>query len=149
MNLRCAYCQTMFALGRETMLTALEQMETEGLHHYDAHCPRCRRANSMSRDRLEKAYPGWREALKEMQKQAAKVEKEQAAAVEEKPAKAVAKPATVITKPPSKSKATNKPAGAAKAKPAPKAEKPSPVGKKPTESTAAKATTKKKTSTGS
>ncbi len=53
MNLRCSYCQTMFALGRETILVALEQMEAEGLHHYDAHCPKCRRANSMSRDRLE------------------------------------------------------------------------------------------------
>ena len=81
MNLRCSYCQTMFALSRETILAALGQMEVEDLHHYDAHCPRCRRANSMSRDRLEKAYPGWREALKEMQKQAANAEKEQAAAV--------------------------------------------------------------------
>jgi phage FluMu protein Com len=131
MNLRCSYCQTMFALGRETMLTALEQMETEGLHHYDAHCPRCRRANSMSRDRLEKAYPGWREALKEMQKQAAKAEKEQDAAVEEKPAKAAAKPATVIAKPPAKSEAAKKPAAAVKAKPAPKTEKPFSKGKKP------------------
>jgi phage FluMu protein Com len=130
MNLRCSYCQTMFALGRETMLTALEQMEAEGLHHYDAHCPKCRRANSMSRDRLEKAYPGWREALKEMQKQAAKAEKEQAAAVEEKPAKAAAKPVAAKAKSPAKSEAAKKPAAAAKASPAPKTEKPSPKGKK-------------------
>jgi len=138
MNLRCSYCQTMFALGRETMLTALEQMETEGLHHYDAHCPRCRRANSMSRDRLEKAYPGWREALKEMQKQAAKAEKEQAAAVEEKPAKAAAKPVAAKAKSPAKSEAAKKPAAAAKASPAPKTEKPSPKGKKPATRTRSK-----------
>jgi hypothetical protein len=131
MNLRCSYCQTMFALGRETMLTALEQMETEGLHHYDAHCPRCRRANSMSRDRLEKFYPNWREALEEMQKQAAKAEKKQAAAVEEKPAKAAAKPVAAKVKSPAKSEATKKPAAAAKASPAPKTEKSSPKGKKP------------------
>ena len=132
MNLRCSYCQTMFALSRETILVALEQMETEGLHHYDAHCPRCRRANSMSRDRLEKAYPGWREALKEMQKQAAKAEKEQAAAVEEKPAKAVAKPVAAKAKSPAKSEAAKKPAVA------PKTEEPSPKGKKPATGTKSK-----------
>ena len=138
MNLRCSYCQTMFALGRETMLTALEQMEVEGLHHYDAHCPKCRRANSMSRDRLEKAYPGWREALKEMQKQAVKAEKEQAAAVEEKPAKAAAKPVAAKAKSPAKSEAAKKPAAVAKASPAPKTEKPSPKGKKPATGTKSK-----------
>jgi len=130
MNLRCSYCQTMFALGRETILVALEHMEAEGLHHYDAHCPKCRRANSMSRDRLEKAYPGWREALKEMQKQAAKAEKKQAAAVEEKPAKAAAKPVAEEVKSPAKSEAAKTPAAGAKARPAPKTEKPSPKGKK-------------------
>ena len=138
MNLRCSYCQTMFALSRETILVALEQMETEGLHHYDAHCPKCRRANSMSRDRLEKAYPGWREALKEMQKQAAKAEKEQAAAVEEKPAKAAATPVAAKAKSTAKSEAAKKPAAAAKASPAPKTEKPSPKGKKPATRTRSK-----------
>lgn len=113
MNLRCSYCQTMFALGRETILVALEQMEDEGLHHYDAHCPRCRRANSMSRDRLEKALPVWREALKEMQKQAAQVEKEQAAA-EKKPAEAEAKP--VAAKAETTATATKKPATRTKTK---------------------------------
>jgi phage FluMu protein Com len=132
MNLRCSYCQTMFALGRETILTALEQMEAEGLHHYDAHCPKCRRANSMSRDRLEKAYPGWREALKEMQKQAAKAEKEQAAEVEEKPAKAAAKPIATKDKSPAKNEAAKKPAVA------PKTEKPSLIGKKPATGTKSK-----------
>lgn len=113
MNLRCSYCQTMFALNRDTILAALEQMEDEGLHHYDAHCPRCRRANSMSHDRLEKAYPGWREALKEMQKQAAQAEKEQAAA-EKKPAEAEAKP--VAAKAKTTATATKKPATGTKTK---------------------------------
>lgn len=138
MNLRCSYCQTMFALSRETMLVALEQMEAEGLHHYDAHCQKCRRANSMSRDRLEKAYPGWREALKEMQKQAAKAKKEQTAAVEEKPAKAVAKPVAAKAKSPAKSEAAKKPAAAAKVSPAPKTEKLSPKGNKPATGTKSK-----------
>jgi len=138
MNLRCSYCQTMFALSRETMLVALEQMEAEGLHHYDAHCPKCRRANSMSRDRLEKASPGWREALIEMQKQVAKAEKEQVAAVEEKPAKASAKPVAAKAKSPAKIEAAKRPAAATKASPASKTEKPSPKGKKPATETKSK-----------
>jgi len=138
MNLRCSYCQTMFALSRETMLVALEQMEAEGLHHYDAHCPKCRRANSMSRDRLEKASPGWREALIEMQKQAAKAEKEQVAAVEEKPAKAAAKPVAAKAKSPAKIEAAKRPAAATKVSPASKTEKPSPKGKKPATGTKSK-----------
>ncbi len=99
MNLRCSYCQTMFALSRDTILPALEQMEDEGLNHYDAHCPKCRRANSMSRDRLEKAYPLWREALKEIQEQAAQAEKEPAEA-EAKPVAAKAETTAPVTKKP-------------------------------------------------
>ena len=33
-------------------LAALQRMEAENLHHYDAFCPRCRRANSVSRAML-------------------------------------------------------------------------------------------------
>ena len=45
MNLRCFYCQTPFTLGTEEKITALKKMHAEDLHHYDAHCPRCGRAN--------------------------------------------------------------------------------------------------------
>lgn len=84
MNLRCMYCQTMFAIGREEMIVALQTMEAEDLSHYDAHCPKCRRANRVERKKLELANPNWQETLKEMAKEAAKEEKEQAKA--EKPA---------------------------------------------------------------
>ncbi len=40
-------------------------MHAENLHHYDAHCPRCGRANAISRERLEMFTPGWEEAIKE------------------------------------------------------------------------------------
>src|SRR5258707_8309268 len=63
MNLRCAYCQTPFTIGRNEKLIALQMMQAEDLHHYDAHCPRCRRANQVPRDRLEQSFPGWQEAL--------------------------------------------------------------------------------------
>jgi phage FluMu protein Com len=92
MNLRCMYCQTMFALSREGMIAALQMMEAEGLTHYDAHCPKCRRANRVERKKLELANPNWQETLKEMAKEAAKAEKEQAKAEKaEPPKKATAK----------------------------------------------------------
>lgn len=75
MNLRCTYCQTPFSLGRMEKLAALQRMEAENLHHYDAFCPRCRRANSISRQRLEQFTPGWQEGLKTLEVEAARIEK--------------------------------------------------------------------------
>jgi hypothetical protein len=66
MNLRCLYCQTPFTLSRNEMLVALVAMNEKSMNHYDAHCPRCRRANSISRQRMELFYPNWQEASKNM-----------------------------------------------------------------------------------
>jgi len=71
MQLRCTYCQTMFAVSRDETLAALERMEEEKLKFYDAHCPNCRRANRVERLKLETSYPGWREDIKKMAKAAA------------------------------------------------------------------------------
>ncbi len=64
-NLRCLYCQTPFTVGRADMLTALITMDEKNQNHHDAHCPRCRRANSISRQRMELFFPNWREAAKQ------------------------------------------------------------------------------------
>lgn len=66
LNLRCLYCQTPFTVGRVEMLTALIAMDEKNQTHHDAHCPRCRRANSISRQRMELFFPNWREAAKQM-----------------------------------------------------------------------------------
>jgi len=66
MNLRCLYCQTPFTLSRNEMLNALVTMKDKNMNHYDAQCPRCRRANSISRQRMELFYPNWQEAAKNM-----------------------------------------------------------------------------------
>lgn len=66
MNLRCLYCQTPFTLNRNEMLNALVMMDEKNMNHYDAHCPRCRRANSISRQRMELFFPNWKEAAKNM-----------------------------------------------------------------------------------
>jgi hypothetical protein len=65
MNLRCIYCQTPFTLSRTEMLGAIISMNEKGQNHYDAHCPRCRRANSISRQRMELFFPNWQEAAKQ------------------------------------------------------------------------------------
>ena len=65
MNLTCSYCQTPFTLGMAEKVAALQRMQAEDLIHYDAHCPRCGRANAVSRERLEMFTPGWQEAIKE------------------------------------------------------------------------------------
>ena len=65
MNLRCIYCQTPFTLSRAEMLGAIVSMNEKHQNHYDAHCPRCRRANSISRQRMELFFPNWQEAVKQ------------------------------------------------------------------------------------
>ncbi len=71
MNLRCAFCQTPYAIGRTETLAALQKLEAEHLTHYDAHCPRCRRVTQVLRQKLEQSLPNWKEALSEMTEEAA------------------------------------------------------------------------------
>ena len=70
MNLRCAFCQTPYAIGQNEILAALQHLEAEKLSHYDAHCPRCQRATRVQRQKLEMAFPNWQAALKELESQA-------------------------------------------------------------------------------
>jgi hypothetical protein len=64
MNIRCAFCQTPYTLSRVEMLDALQEIDSKKLSHYDAHCPRCRRATQLPRQRLEIFMPNWRDELK-------------------------------------------------------------------------------------
>jgi len=67
MNLRCSFCQTPFTLSRIEMIDALQEMDAQKLNHYDAHCPRCRRASAIPRQRLEMAMPNWKDELKKLE----------------------------------------------------------------------------------
>ena len=69
MNIRCSFCQTPYTLSRVAMLDALQEVDSQNLTHYDAHCPRCRRATPIPRQRLEMAMPNWREELKQFEKE--------------------------------------------------------------------------------
>jgi len=121
MQLRCTYCQTMFAISREDMLAALEHMEENKQVYYDAHCPKCRRANRVERARMERFFPDWKKAIKVMEKESTAAESTGAEKAAAEP-KAAAQPEK---KPSSKPK--RKPA-AASAKPV-DAKAPSPKGK--------------------
>lgn len=111
MQLRCTFCQNMFAISREEMLAALGHLDGEKLKYYDAHCPKCRRANRVERLKLELAYPNWKADIKTMAK-AATVAEEKAAEPAEKAAPKVAKPA--VAKPASKTTTVKPSAGAKK-----------------------------------
>lgn len=76
MQLRCTYCQTMFAIGREEKLIAIQNMNEENLEYYHAHCPKCRRANRVERAKLERSYPDWKEDLKSLAREASMLSKE-------------------------------------------------------------------------
>jgi len=67
MNLRCSFCQTPYTLSRIEMVDALQEMDAQKLNHYDAHCPRCRRATALPRQRLEVAMPNWKDELKKLE----------------------------------------------------------------------------------
>jgi hypothetical protein len=106
MNLRCSFCQTPYTLGRVAMLDALQEVDSKNLTHYDAHCPRCRRATPIPRQKLEMAMPKWRDELKEFE-----------AEMKEHPQQAAPAP-TSTTEPASVAEAESKPApGPASPKP--------------------------------
>ena len=116
MNLRCIYCQTPFTLARNEMLSAIITMNEKHQSHYDAHCPRCRRANSISRQRMELFFPNWQDAAKQLASApppAPKAETPASAMAKTEPlpkaAKATAEKKTAVKKPAEKA-ATKKPA---------------------------------------
>lgn len=115
MNLRCAFCQTPFSIGRNETLAALQHMYAENLTHYDAHCPRCRRATPVLRQKLEMTLPNWREALKELEAEMA-AHPQQAAELSKAESESSSQPESQPE--PVPAKAATK--GATKAKPAAK-----------------------------
>jgi hypothetical protein len=122
------------------MVAAIQHMTEKNMNHYDAHCPRCRRANSISRQRMELFFPNWQEAAKQAAATASHPAEPSFASVKTIPLPKGAKEAAKITpaRKPAVKKAAAKPAAKAKAapkktaaKPAAKAQKKAPAkGKK-------------------
>jgi phage FluMu protein Com len=99
----------MFSISQDEMLAGLEHMEEQKQAYYDAHCPKCRRANRVERARMERFFPDWKKAIKTMARESA-----QAEAVTEKPAGAAPKKATPSSKAKPASTARKQPAGTKK-----------------------------------
>ena len=59
MQIRCSHCHKPYAMNKEAVHAALNEMTEQGLNHYNAICPHCRRVNHVSRDELMRAAPGW------------------------------------------------------------------------------------------
>jgi phage FluMu protein Com len=59
MQVRCTHCHRPFALGKEAVHYALDVVEEEGLNHYNAQCPHCKRMNRLSKEELMRAAPDW------------------------------------------------------------------------------------------
>ncbi len=68
MQIRCRHCNRPYALKREEVATALNNMFAEDLQHYNSHCPHCSKNNRVSRKQLRRSAPWWK---REEQKQEA------------------------------------------------------------------------------
>jgi phage FluMu protein Com len=60
MQILCYHCHKPYALNKETIHQALDQVNSEGLSHYDVACPHCRRVNRVSQKELLRAAPDWK-----------------------------------------------------------------------------------------
>ena len=132
MNLTCSYCQTPFTLGMAQKVAALQRMHAENLHHYDAHCPRCGRANAVSRERLEMFTPGWQEAIKPAASEPAPASPVSVPEASQSPMPEKQAPSAPTKKPAAKKLAKPAPKKAVKAKPAPEKAATKPAAKKKT-----------------
>lgn len=141
MNIRCSFCQTPYTLSRVAMLDALQEVDSKKLNHYDAHCPRCRRATQIPRQRLEMAMPNWREELKQFEAEM-KEHPQQEAPLPEAESSPVAEAEAAPGPAPAKK-------GASKAKPAatPAESKPKTAARQTTPSADTKKSADRKTST--
>ena len=147
MNLTCTYCQTPFTLGMAEKVAALQKMQAENMHHYDAHCPRCGHANAVSRERLEMFTPGWQEAIKATASEPAPVSSTEPMApapMSAAPAPVAVVPAKTLVKPAVKKPAKPAAKKPAAKKPARKVVKAKPKPKKAVKKTAAKKSKRKK-----
>lgn len=59
MQLRCYSCKMPISIGRAIVEDSLQVMHDEDLVHYDFRCPKCKKANRVSREQLLHAAPGW------------------------------------------------------------------------------------------
>ncbi|MFZ5809039.1 MAG: hypothetical protein ACOY16_07140 [Chloroflexota bacterium] len=67
MQIRCYHCHKPFALGKDALYAALEELHAQNLHHYNAYCPHCRRANRISKEEMQRAAPEWKAGMTDVE----------------------------------------------------------------------------------
>lgn len=65
MQIRCQQCHKPFGIAKEAVHQALDVCFSDNLHHFDFHCPHCRRLNHVSKAELQRAAPDWKKAENE------------------------------------------------------------------------------------
>jgi hypothetical protein len=60
MQIRCYNCHKPFAMNKEAVHLALNEMSSASLSHHNAFCPHCGRANRVSLKELLRAEPDWK-----------------------------------------------------------------------------------------
>jgi RNase P subunit RPR2 len=65
MQIRCYNCHKPFALGKENVIAALDEITEQGLHHYNVACPHCGKVNRVSSQELHRAAPDWGKSMPE------------------------------------------------------------------------------------
>ena len=63
MQIKCNHCSMPLAINQETAMAAIEELKDQSKHHYDAHCPNCRRTVYVTREQLGRAYPAFKKQL--------------------------------------------------------------------------------------
>jgi phage FluMu protein Com len=59
MQINCSHCHRPYAISKDEVHAALDQLDTEHQGHYNTSCPHCRRVNRVSFSQLQHAAPDW------------------------------------------------------------------------------------------
>jgi len=59
MQIKCRHCNRPYALKREEVLSALNEIHAQNLKHSNSFCPHCGKINRLSRKELQRAAPAW------------------------------------------------------------------------------------------
>ena len=60
MQIRCRHCGRPYALKKEEVHAALDQMTAEDMKHYNSYCPHCGKINRISIKEMRRGAPTWR-----------------------------------------------------------------------------------------
>jgi transposase-like protein len=50
-------------MDKTVVHAALDQLTSENLGHYNAHCPHCGKSNQVSKNELQRAAPDWKTSV--------------------------------------------------------------------------------------